>query len=81
MKKSSKIILIIAIILFIAGAGIGVFFGIQSKQDCDKKIAELENKIVEFISSLDSQHLKSIIYMSLDMDVNVNNGIFDKLME
>ena len=37
------------------------------------------NKIVEFISSLDSQHLKSVIYMSLDMDVEV--GYPDKVME
>ena len=33
----------------------------------DEEIAKLENKIVEFISGLDVQHLKSIIYMSLDM--------------
>ena len=35
----------------------------------DKEIREIEGKIVEFISSLDNQHLKSIIYMSLDMDI------------
>ena len=44
----------------------------------DNEIREVENKIVEFISGLDSQHLKSIIYMSLDMDVEV--GYPDKVM-
>lgn len=47
MKKSSKTILIIAIVLFIIGIGVGVYFGIQSKQDSDKKIGELENQIAE----------------------------------
>ena len=45
----------------------------------DKEIREVEDKIVEFISSLDSQHLKSVIYMSLNMDVKV--GYPDKIME
>ena len=45
----------------------------------DKEISELENKIVEFISGLDNQHLKSIIYMSLDIEVDVGHS--DKVME
>ena len=45
----------------------------------DEEIAELENKIVEFISGLDVQHLKSVIYMSLDMNVEI--GYPDKVME
>lgn len=50
----------------------------EAEKDYDKEIAEVENKIVEFISGLDSKHLKSIIYMSLDMDVAV--GYPDKVM-
>ena len=45
----------------------------------DKEISELENKIIEFISGLDSQHLKSIIYMSLDMEVDI--GYPDKVIK
>ena len=51
----------------------------EQEKHYDKEIREVENKIVEFISSLDSQHLKSVIYMSLDMDVEV--GYPDKVME
>lgn len=47
MKKSSKTILTIAIVLFIIGVGVGVYFGMQSKQYSDKKIGELENQIAE----------------------------------
>ena len=52
---------------------------IGAEKHYDKEISELENKIVEFISGLDSQHLKSIIYMSLDMDVEV--GYPDKVIK
>ena len=45
----------------------------------DKEIREVENKIVEFISSLDSQHLKSVIYMSLGMEAEV--GYPNKVLE
>lgn len=51
---------------------------IEHEEHYNKEIREVENKIVEFISSLDSQHLKSVIYMSLDMDVEV--GYPDKVM-
>lgn len=37
--------------------------------EIDKEIEKTEISIMEFISGLDEQHLKSIIYMSLDMDV------------
>lgn len=50
----------------------------EHEEHYDNEIREVENKIVEFISGLDSQHLKSIIYMSLDMDVEV--GYPDKVM-
>lgn len=51
---------------------------IKTEKHYDKEILEVENKILEFISGLDSQHLKSIIYMSLDMEVEI--GYPDKLM-
>lgn len=47
----------------------------------EEEIKQIQISIIEFISGLDSQHLKSIIYMSLDMDVDVNIGFPDKLME
>jgi len=43
MKKTNKIILIIAIILIIVVLGVVVYFGIKNKQDSDKKIEVLEN--------------------------------------
>ena len=36
-----------------------------------------EASILEFVSNLDAQQLKSIIYMSLDMDVKIGHP--DKL--
>ena len=51
---------------------------VETEKHYDKEISEVENKILEFISGLDSQHLKSIIYMSLDMEVEV--GYPDKVM-
>lgn len=47
--------------------------------EIDKEIENTEMSIVEFISGLGEQHLKSIIYMSLDMDVKV--GFPDKLQK
>ena len=47
MKKTNKIILIIAIILIIVVLGVVVYFGIKNKQDSDKKIEVLENQIAE----------------------------------
>lgn len=75
MKKSSKIILTIAIILFIAGAGIGVFFGIQSKQDYDKKIAELENKIISISEEKSENEIskKNLNETDLNMQNTMNN--------
>lgn len=71
MKKSSKIILTIAIILFIVGASVGVFFGIQSKRDSDKKIAELENKIIS-ISETKSENETSKNDIN-ETDANMQN--------
>ena len=51
---------------------------IEIEKHYDKEILEVENKILEFISGLDNQHLKSIIYMSLDMEVEI--GYPDKVM-
>lgn len=51
----------------------------EMKSKLEREVKELEQKIVEFISALDTQHLKSIIYMSLDMDVEV--GFPDKLVQ
>ena len=45
----------------------------------EDKVKEIEQKIVEFISALSPQQLKSIIYMSLDMDVKI--GFPDKLAQ
>lgn len=47
--------------------------------EIDKEIEQTEIAVMEFISGLDQQHLKSIIYMSLDMDVEV--GFPDKLQK
>lgn len=47
--------------------------------EIDKEIEQTEIAIMEFISGLGQQHLKSIIYMSLDMDVEV--GFPDKLQK
>ena len=51
----------------------------EMKRKLENEVKEIEQKIVEFISALDPQHLKSIIYMSLDMDVEV--GFSDKLAQ
>lgn len=51
----------------------------EMKSKLEREVKEIEQKIVEFISALDPQHLKSIIYMSLDMDVEV--GFPDKLAQ
>ena len=47
--------------------------------EIDKEIEQTEIAIMEFISGLGQQHLRSIIYMSLDMDVEV--GFPDKLQK
>ena len=47
----------------------------------EKEIKQIQMSIIEFVSGLDTQHLKSIIYMSLDMDVDVKIGVIEKLME
>lgn len=47
--------------------------------EIDKEIEQTEIAVMEFISGLDQKHLKSIIYMSLDMDVEV--GFPDKLQK
>lgn len=47
MKKSNKIILTIVIILFIAGAGVGVYLGLQSKEISNKEEGELESSSTE----------------------------------
>lgn len=52
---------------------------LEMKRKLEKEVREIEQKIVEFISALGPQHLKSIIYMSLDMDVEV--GFPDKLVQ
>lgn len=49
--------------------------------DLKNEINQIQKSIIEFICVLDSEHLKSIIYMSLDIDVDVNIGISDKLIE
>lgn len=46
--------------------------------EMDKQINKMEQNIVEFICSLDSEHLKSIIYMSLNMEVEI--GYPDELI-
>lgn len=46
--------------------------------EIQREIIEIEQRIVEFICSLGSERLKEIIYMSLDMNVDV--GYPDKLI-
>lgn len=46
--------------------------------EIQQEIMKIEQNIVEFICSLNSERLKEIIYMSLDMNVNV--GYPDKLI-
>ena len=46
--------------------------------DIDTEINNIEANIFEFVSNLNTQQLKSIIYMSLDMDVKIGHP--DKLM-
>ncbi len=50
----------------------------EIKDKLEKEVKEIEEKIVEFISGLNTQQLKSIVYMSLDMDVEVAYGVPDK---
>ena len=50
----------------------------ELEEHYEQEIRRIEHEIVGFICSLDSQHLKSIIYMSLDMNVKVGHP--DKLM-
>lgn len=45
--------------------------------DVDAEINNIEASILEFVSNLDAQQLKSIIYMSLDMYVKIGHP--DKL--
>lgn len=51
----------------------------EMKSKLENEVREIEQRIVEFISALSPQQLKSIIYMSLDMDVEV--GFPDKLAQ
>ena len=51
----------------------------EMRSKLKNEIKETEQKIVEFISALSPQQLKSIIYMSLDMNVEV--GFSDKLTQ
>ena len=44
----------------------------------DAEINNIEANILKFVSNLNTQQLKSIIYMSLDMDVKIGHP--DKLM-
>ncbi len=53
----------------------------EIKDKLEKEVKEIEKKIVEFISGLNTQQLKSIIYMSLNMDVEVAFGVPDKLVQ
>lgn len=46
--------------------------------DIDAEINNIEANILKFVSNLNTQQLKSIIYMSLDMDVKIGHP--DKLM-
>ena len=46
--------------------------------DIDAEINNIEANILEFVSNLNTHQLKSIIYMSLDMDVKIGHP--DKLM-
>lgn len=36
-----------------------------------QEINKIEQRIIEFVCSLDAEHLKSIIYMSLDIEVEI----------
>lgn len=49
-----------------------------STDEIQREIIKIEQNIIEFICSLNSEHLKDIIYMSLDMNVDV--GYSDKLI-
>lgn len=51
----------------------------EMKRKLENEVKEIEQKIVEFISALSPQQLKSIIYMSLDMEVE--GGFPDKLVQ
>lgn len=46
----------------------------------DKEIRELEINIMKFVSGLDNIHLKSLIYMSVDMNVEPD-GFHFKFVE
>ena len=46
--------------------------------EIQREIMKIEQSIVEFICSLNSERLKEIIYMSLDMNVDI--GYPDKLI-
>lgn len=46
--------------------------------DIDAEINNIEANILKFVSNLNTQQLKSIIYMSLDVDVKIGHP--DKLM-
>lgn len=56
-----------------------LFYRGKDVTEIDKEIEQTEIAIMEFISGLGQQHLKSIIYMSLDMNVEV--GFPDKLQK
>lgn len=47
----------------------------------NKEIRDLEIKIMEFVSSLDNKHLKSLIYMSLDINAIPKGWHFEIIEE
>lgn len=53
----------------------------EMKNKLEKEVMEIEEKILEFISPLSERQLKSIIYMSLDMDVEVGLCAPDRLAQ
>lgn len=50
-------------------------------KDIDEKIKEVEKNIVEFINKRSREGLKSLIYMSLNMNVSIEKGLPDELIE
>lgn len=52
--------------------------GNERIKQLEKEVREIEEKIIGFISPLDREQLKSLLYLSLDMDVDV--GCSDKLL-
>lgn len=48
-------------------------------KDIDEKIKYVEKDIVEFINERSREGLKSLIYMSLDMNVDIKKDLPDEL--